>query len=70
MLAAVVIVISEDWSSWIALVRMPERWPGLSFNMIVGYLDMVRQEDRRWVREHAGESGIYRPEVGSARPDL
>jgi len=36
----VVIAISEDWSSWIALVRMPERWPGLRFDMRARYLQM------------------------------
>jgi hypothetical protein len=25
--------LSEDWSPWIALVRMRERWPGLRFDM-------------------------------------
>jgi len=31
--------ISEDWSPWIALKRMRERWPGLSFVMKAAYLD-------------------------------
>jgi hypothetical protein len=30
--------ISEDWSPWIALKRMRERWPGLKFDLKVGYL--------------------------------
>jgi hypothetical protein len=30
--------LSEDWSPWIALARMRERWPGLCFNLSVGYL--------------------------------
>jgi hypothetical protein len=30
--------LSEDWSPWIALVRMRERWPELSFNLIPSYL--------------------------------
>ena len=30
--------LSEDWSPWIALLRMRERWPGLWFEMKVGYL--------------------------------
>jgi hypothetical protein len=33
--------ISEDWSPWIALLRMRERWPELSFRLIPAYLDMV-----------------------------
>ena len=32
--------LSEDWSPWIALVRMRERWSGLCFNMSAGYLQM------------------------------
>jgi len=32
--------LSEDWSPWIALVRMRERWPELRFEMKVGYLQM------------------------------
>ena len=30
--------ISEDWSPWIALLRMRKRWPELSFRMIPSYL--------------------------------
>jgi hypothetical protein len=26
--------LSEDWSPWIALLRMRERWPELSFKLI------------------------------------
>ncbi len=33
--------ISEDWSPWIALLRMRERWPELSFRLIPSYLDTV-----------------------------
>ena len=33
--------LSEDWSLWIALVRMRERWPGLRFEMKAGYLQAV-----------------------------
>ena len=33
--------ISEDWSPWIALLRMRERWPELSFRLIPSYLDAV-----------------------------
>jgi hypothetical protein len=30
--------LSEDWSPWIALLRMRERWPELRFEMKAGYL--------------------------------
>ena len=30
--------LSEDWSPWIALVRMRERWPELSFRLVPFYL--------------------------------
>ena len=33
--------LSEDWSPWIALLRMRERWPELSFKLIPSYLDTV-----------------------------
>jgi hypothetical protein len=33
--------ISEDWSPWIALLRMRERWPELSFKLMPSYLDRV-----------------------------
>jgi hypothetical protein len=33
--------LSEDWSPWIALLRMRERWPELSFTLIPSYLDTV-----------------------------
>jgi hypothetical protein len=29
--------LSEDWSPWIALLRMRERWPELRFTMKVSY---------------------------------
>jgi hypothetical protein len=29
--------LSEDWSPWIALLRMRERWPELSFKLIPSY---------------------------------
>ena len=32
--------LSEDWSPWIALLRMRERWPELRFEMKAGYLQM------------------------------
>jgi hypothetical protein len=31
--------LSEDWSPWIALLLMRERWPELSFKLIPSYLD-------------------------------
>jgi hypothetical protein len=31
--------LSEDWSPWIALLRMRERWPELRFEMRAGYLE-------------------------------
>jgi len=40
-LVAVFRFLSEDWSPWIALVRMRERWPGLSFVMKAAYLHDV-----------------------------
>jgi hypothetical protein len=33
--------LSEDWSPWIALARMRERWPGLIFVMKAAYLQEV-----------------------------
>ena len=33
--------LSEDWSPWIALVRMREKWPELSFKLIPSYLHAV-----------------------------
>jgi len=33
--------LSEDWSPWIALLRMRERWPQLSFKLIPSYLYTV-----------------------------
>jgi hypothetical protein len=32
--------LSEDWSPWIALLRMRERWSGLRFEMTAVYLEM------------------------------
>jgi len=32
--------LSEDWSPWIALVRIRERWPELRFKMKAGYWEM------------------------------
>lgn len=34
--------LSEDWSPWIALARMRQGWPGLSFVMKAAYLEEVR----------------------------
>jgi len=33
--------LSEDWSPWIALLRMREWWPELTFNLIPFYLHRV-----------------------------
>jgi hypothetical protein len=33
--------LSEDWSPWIALLRMRECWPELQFEMKVGYLEFI-----------------------------
>ena len=33
--------LSEDWSPWIALVRMRELWPELRFKLIPSYLQRV-----------------------------
>jgi hypothetical protein len=32
--------LSEDWSPWIALMRIRERWPELRFEMKAEYLEM------------------------------
>jgi hypothetical protein len=39
--------MSEDWSPWIAFVRMRERWPELRFDMKAGYLQEVLRGKRR-----------------------
>jgi len=39
--------LSEDWSPWIALVRMRERWPGLRFDIRAGYLQEMQCGKRR-----------------------
>lgn len=36
--------LSEDWSPWIALLRMRERWPGLRFDMRAGYLELAEND--------------------------
>ena len=33
--------LSEDWSPWIALLHMRERWPELRFEMKAGYLESI-----------------------------
>jgi len=33
--------LSEDWSPWIALLRMRERWPALRFETRAGYLELI-----------------------------
>jgi len=33
--------LSEDWSHWIALLHLRERWPELSFNLSPSYLQTV-----------------------------
>jgi hypothetical protein len=36
--------LSEDWSPWIALLRMRERWPELRFEMKAGIWNSRRPE--------------------------
>jgi hypothetical protein len=36
--------LSEDWSPWIALLRMRERWPELRFEMKAEYLEMNEED--------------------------
>jgi hypothetical protein len=36
--------LSEDWSPWIALVRMRKRWPGLRFDMRAAYLQLTNPD--------------------------
>jgi len=33
--------LSEDWSPWVALARMRERWPGLKFALCPEYLQLT-----------------------------
>jgi hypothetical protein len=33
--------LSEDWSPWIALLRMRERWPELSSELVPRYLHTI-----------------------------
>jgi hypothetical protein len=33
--------LSEDWSPWLAIVRMRERWPELRFRLIPSYLNTL-----------------------------
>ncbi len=37
---------SEDWSPWIALARMGERWPALRFDLTGAYLEYSRTFSR------------------------
>lgn len=39
---AVFSFLSEDWSPWVALARMRERWSGLRFEMRAAYLEDAR----------------------------
>jgi hypothetical protein len=39
--------LSKDWSPWIALLHMRERWPELRFEMKAGYLQMVGSRKKR-----------------------
>jgi hypothetical protein len=38
---AVFCFLSEDWSPWIALLRMRERWPELSSELVPRYLHTI-----------------------------
>jgi len=35
--------LSEDWSPWVALLRMRECWPELRFEMKAGYLEIDKE---------------------------
>jgi hypothetical protein len=37
----------EDWSPWIALLRMRQRWPELSFRLTPSYLHMVERHKQK-----------------------
>jgi hypothetical protein len=37
--------LSEDWSPWIAFLRMRERWPELRFEMKAEYLGSAHETD-------------------------
>jgi hypothetical protein len=54
--------LSEDWSPWVALVRMRERWPGLKFDMRAGYLQAV---DAKRASGRVGSKGGYLPNCGA-----
>jgi len=45
--------LSEDWSPWIALLRMRERWPELRYGMKAGYF-----ADGRMSRERRASPGF------------
>jgi hypothetical protein len=44
---AVFLFLSEDWSPWIALVRMRQRWPELKFCLRPSYLTWCEFGTRR-----------------------
>jgi hypothetical protein len=49
--------LGEDWSPWIAVLRMRERWPELLFEMRAGYLEM---EGRAGDGELPMRAGLFR----------
>jgi hypothetical protein len=55
--------LSEDWSPWIALVRMRKRWPELRFDMKAGYLQYAGATSRPG-------RGRWRPALRSPAPAL
>ena len=63
--------LSEDWSPWIALVRMRERWPGLRFDMKAGYLQVasLRLNPRLGLVTFSPQRGHVDAIAGVARSD-
>jgi hypothetical protein len=60
--------LSEDWSPWIALLRMRERWPELSFKLVPSYLQTGKIGDS-WEnipRMNPKESTVSQPREASA----
>jgi hypothetical protein len=47
--------LSEDWSPWIALKRMRERWPELRFDLRTEYLQATESRRRRMKRGFRGK---------------
>ncbi len=45
MSLAVFRFVSEDWSPWIALLRMRERWPELRFELVPSYLEAISRQE-------------------------